>query len=587
MKTQLSPKGSIRGTTLLVALFLTTILAVTIAGYLKHAYQQHYLGMRSQAWNSSIAVSESGIEEALQQLNTNPTNLTMNGWVPSGLNNYTMKRQLTPKSSYIVTIDTTKPLDPQIMSVASVTPPSLASANSGPMMATIPWLFAAFNINIANDSSVNRAIRVKCSKDSLFLMAMVAKSNIVMNGNGVMTDSFNSTVATNSTNGKYPESEPWKRLSNGDVASNLGINSAIDGGNADIYGHVSVGAGGDVYVGPNGGVGEYSWVQSNPGQIQDGYFSDDANFSFWSYPWNPAPPNTPQPNTITTTTYDIVAGANITTNVYPAIVPLTGVTTNASWTTVSLASLVPSPTPYGTLTNYTTKKTVSSILPLDGTYVGTLSYNASSGNYTYDKITGVSYTYPTYTYTYATSTVTNMTVTSTNYDYVLYGSPAGMEPVVYTLDSIPVGKSVYVTGNAKLMVAGNVQIGGTDAGIYLASDAKLKMVVNGTTVALGGNGVVNPTGYAENFSLYCTDNVTKLSLSGNGEFIGVIYAPMANVQLNGGGYSDFDFIGAVVANYIQLNGHFSFHYDEALKGLIDEGRFKVNLWDEVPLAKLQ
>lgn len=589
MKTKLSPIGSTQGTTLLVALFLTTILAVTIAGYLRHAYQQHYLGMRSQVWNSSITVSESGVEEALQQLNTNPTNLTLNGWTKDG-KLYSMTRQLTPQARYTVTIDTTDFTDPQITSVASITSPILASANSSSMLATIPWFFAAYNVNanVTNNSAVNRAVRVKCSKDSLFLMAMVAKSNIVMNGNGVMTDSFNSTSPTNSTNGKYPKSEPWKRLANGDVASNLGINSAISSGNANIYGHASVGAGGSVYVGPNGGIGEIAWVAANPGSIQDGYFNDDANFSFWSYPWVAAPLNTPQPNTISTTTYDVVAGQNITTNVYPAIVPATGVKTNASWTTVSLASQVPSPTPYGTVTNHTTKKEVSSVLPADGTYVGTVSYNSNSGHYTYDKITGTTYTYPTYTFTYATSTVTNVTVTSTNYDYVLYGNTVvGGDPIVYTLSSIPTGKKIYVTGNAKLMVAGNVQFSGASDGIYLASDGKLKMVVNGSSVQLGGNGVINPTGYAQNFALYCTDNVKTLSLSGNGEFIGVIYAPKANVTLNGGGFSDFDFIGAVVGNYIQLNGHFKFHYDEALSGLIDEGRYKVIQWDEIPLAKLQ
>jgi hypothetical protein len=589
MKTTLSPKASSQGTTLLVALFLTTILAVTIGGYLKHAYQQHYLGMRSQVWNSSIAVSESGIEEAMQQLNTNPTNLATYGWEQNG-NQYTMKRPLGSKASYTVVIDTTDKLDPTITSLAHVTPPTLTSAGSGSgsALAIIPVLFgAALNGEVVTaESTIRRAIQVKCSKDSLFLMAMVAKSNIVMNGNGVMTDSFNSSMAAHSSNGLYPKDNPSKLLSNGDVASNLSIQTAIDSGNANIYGHVSVGAGGSVYVGPKGGVGEYSWVQNNQGMIQEGYFSDDMNFNFWSYPWTAAPLNTPLPNTISTTTYEMIGNTNeITSSVHPVVMPVSGVTTNAAYTTVNV---LPSPTPFGSVTNNTTKKNVSKDLPADGTYVGTVHYNPNSGNYTYDEITATTYTYPSFTYTYTLATaITNSTTTSVDYDYVLYGSSAGFEPVVYTLDSIPTGSKVYVTGNAKLMVAGNVKLSGDDDGIYMASDAKLKMVVNGDSVSLGGNGVVNPTGYAANFSLYCTDNVTSLSLSGNGEFTGIIYAPTANVALNGGGSEDFDFIGAVVANYIQLNGHFKFHYDEALKGLKDEGRYKVTTWDEISIAKFQ
>jgi hypothetical protein len=119
MKTRISPGTGEQGTTLLVALFLTTILAVTIAGYLRHAYQQHYLSMRSQVWNTSMATTEAGIEEALQHLNANPTNLSANGWVKSG-SLYTMTRDLTPKARYVVTIDAANLEKPEISSVRAL-----------------------------------------------------------------------------------------------------------------------------------------------------------------------------------------------------------------------------------------------------------------------------------------------------------------------------------------------------------------------------------------------------------------------------------------------------------------------------------
>jgi hypothetical protein len=581
MKTHLSTKASTQGTSLLVALFLTTILAVTIGGYLKHAYQQHYIGMRSQVWNSSIAISESGIEEALQQLNTNPTNLTANGWAKSGTT-YSITRPLTSKASYSVVIDAASMSKPTITSIANLTPPTWASASSGSLLAAI-----GLDLNAdSKESFVSRAIQVKCGKDSLFLMAMVAKSNIVMNGNGVLTDSFDSSSPDYSTDGKYPENEPWKLRSHGDVASNLSVDSAISSGNANIYGKASVGPGGSVYVGPNGGIGEISWVASNPGKIQDGYFSDDMNFTFWSYPWPGSSGATPQPGTITTTTYEVVGTATtITTNAYPAVVPASGVTTNATYTTVNVANKLPSPIPYGTTTNYTTVSQSHKNYPKTGDYIGTPYYVASEDLYYYEKITGTTFTYPTYSYSYAVGAITNMTTTSATYDLVLYGTPTGMDPAVYYLNEVPSGK-IYVSGNAVLKVGGDVKLSGADDGIYLSTDAKLKMIVNGSSVTMGGNGVINPTGYAQNFALYATDNVTSLTYSGNAEFIGVIYAPMANVSLNGGGNSNFDFIGAVVANFIKLNGHFKFHYDEALRGWQDEGRYKVTEWDEIPLTKL-
>ena len=580
MKTHLSTKTSTQGTTLLVALFLTTILAVTIGGYLKHAYQQHYIGMRSQVWNSSVAISESGIEEALQQLNTNPTNLTANGWNASG-SSYSITRPLSSTASYTVTIDAANMSDPSITSVAHLTPPTLGNSSSASLLAAI-----GLDLNAdSKESFVSRAVRVKCSKDSLFIMAMVAKSNIVMNGNGVLTDSFDSSSTNRSTNGKYPKDEPWKLRSNGDVASNLSVDSAIDSGNANIYGHVSVGPGGSVYVGPNGGVGEISWVASNPGKIQDGYFSDDMNFTFWSFPWPGSSGATPTAGIITNTTYEFVGSTQtITTNAYPAVVPASGVITNAEYHTVNNANKLPSPIPYGTTTNYTTELTSSKNYPHDGTYVGTPYWVASDKKYSYNKITGTTYKYPTYTFTYTIGVTTNTIVTTASYDYVLYGTPLDMDPQVYYLNEIPSGK-VYVSGNAVLKVGGDVKFAGSDNGIYLASDAKLKMIVNGSDVAIGGNGVLNPTGYAQNFSLYCTDNTKSLSFSGNAAFLGVIYAPMANVSLNGGGNDEYDFIGSVVANYIKLNGHFKFHYDEALRGLRDEGRYKVTQWDEIPLTK--
>jgi hypothetical protein len=63
--------------------------------------------------------------------------------------------------------------------------------------------------------------------------------------------------------------------------------------------------------------------------------------------------------------------------------------------------------------------------------------------------------------------------------------------------------------------------------------------------------------------LNCTERTKNVSIGGNGEFIGVLVATYADLTMSGGGKSKYDFIGSALVNSAKLNGHYSFHYDEA------------------------
>jgi hypothetical protein len=247
-------------------------------------------------------------------------------------------------------------------------------------------------------------------------------------------------------------------------------------------------------------------------------------------------------------------------------------------------TIKPSPVPYGTVTNVLTTSTLTSTYPAPGTYVGTPQKSGSK--WRYDKITGTNYTFPSFTFTYAVgSGTTNFTVTTETYDYILQGGAANMPPVDYYLSSMSVsgqGK-VLVKGNARLVVGGNVSLTG-QAKVQMATDAKLEMYVGGTSCSLGGNGVVNPTGYAQNFICWGTDKVTSMDISGNGEFTGILVAPNAALTLNGGGSSVTDFVGAIIASTIKMNGHYNFHYDEALRNYRGAGRYLITQWNEISMA---
>jgi uncharacterized protein (UPF0333 family) len=571
MKTNLSTKSSEQGNTLLVALMLCMILTISIAGYLKNASTQNFHSARSQAWNMSMTVTEAAVEEAMEHLNSNTGNLAQQGWSKDG-NTYKMERSLTPTASYSVKIDMSNPNQPLIRAQSADVAPVLA-LNSG---AT----FAAAGLDATTTAAtVGRAVLVKAGRNGMFLKAMVAKHTINLNGNGVLTDSFDSGDTNHSDNGFYPVGNPSKLLDNGDVASNDSVTNAVSIGNANIYGHVAVGPGGTVTVGPNGGVGTHDWQgQSGNTGIQDGYFSQDMNFTFSStqLPYSAGGGASVTKGPYNVTNADVSIATNtVTTSFYPSPAPAGGVQTNWSSTTVST---LPNPVPYGTITNTLTTQVKTSDYPAPGTYVGTITQQGNK--WVYNKITGYNYTYPVYTFTYAKYTSTT-TYTVTTYDYVLNGTTKDVDPAKFYISSLN-GGSVYVRGNATLVVGGNVSMSGKDS-LVMAPDAKLEMYVGGTSCALGGNGVVNPTGLAANFILYCTDSVTSMSFSGNGQFTGIIVAPNADLKLNGGGNNNNDFVGCVIANTITMNGHFSFHYDEALKNLKNSGRFIVKEWHEVPL----
>jgi hypothetical protein len=66
-----------------------------------------------------------------------------------------------------------------------------------------------------------------------------------------------------------------------------------------------------------------------------------------------------------------------------------------------------------------------------------------------------------------------------------------------------------------------------------------------------------------NFWYFGLPGVTNLILAGTYPTIGVLYAPQAQVTVNGGGGAP-GVVGTLVAGSIFLNGHYAFHFDESL-----------------------
>ena len=310
MKIRFSRKLRQMASALLVVMVLGGILCLFIMYYLSLIQQQNTLSVRSQAWNLAIAVTEAGIEEGLQAINSN-TNLVSSEWTYDDPY-YCRSNNMLDGNSYVVQIKGPATLVPEITSRSYINLPALAAAPSRSM-------FAAVGLPSGGSATVSRAVRVTCSRNptTLFTAAMVSKYTIDLKGNGVAADSFDSSDPAKSTNGKYDATKYTGNF--GDVAT---IDSLIVGvQNANIYGKLHTGPAGGYALGPQGGVGTHAWQAANGGGLQPGYFLQDANFTF---PDTTLPNTTgyltPQPGDVVTTTFPVTTNSVIATN-YPSPAP--------------------------------------------------------------------------------------------------------------------------------------------------------------------------------------------------------------------------------------------------------------------------
>jgi hypothetical protein len=147
-------------------------------------------------------------------------------------------------------------------------------------------------------------------------------------------------------------------------------------------------------------------------------------------------------------------------------------------------------------------------------------------------------------------------------------------------------KKVYVAGNATLLVTGDINMSGANAGITIATNASLNMYVAGTSAVVGGNGIMNKNGKAGAFSYWGLPSNKNISLKGNGEFAGTLYAPQAALTFEGSGATVYDFMGATVAGSVKMNGHFNFHYDESLGIWGPRRGYTIVSWSEADWSEM-
>ena len=280
MKIQIAKVSQKQGSVLLIALLTCAIMGVVLASYLIMTSAQNRSVMRSQTWNSAIALTEAGIEDGMQLINkyagafeklTNwSATAAADNWSQSG-NVFYVRRYLG--DSYY---------DVWVTNVASHLTPSIYARGYSKWhynVASSPSMFATIGPSEPRTTTLDRSVYVRTKVDPIFNVAMAANRTIDFNGRNVQTDSFDSADPNHSDNGAYPFSDLSKTKDNGDVVTNDVLTNSMNFGNAKIKGQVKTGPKGTVKIN-NGSVGDSAWVDGGNTGIQEGHSADDMNVVF-------------------------------------------------------------------------------------------------------------------------------------------------------------------------------------------------------------------------------------------------------------------------------------------------------------------
>ena len=326
MKIRLSRKLKQMASALLVVMVLGGILCLFVMYYLSLIQQQNTLSVRSQAWNIAIAVSEAGIEEGLQALNSQsltPSLSSADGWHLDATGTYYWRTNTNASLGgnwYTIAIRRNYPIAYQ----HEVTCPGLCDPAGAGGQHTRPC-FSRPTVSRQVPASSPGRCGCAATATPCFLPSLVAKHKIDLKGNGVLTDSFDSEDLWKSYYGQY-DADVYAG-DKGDIASNDGVVGTISVQNAKIYGKAHTGPEGTVDIVNQGWVGTHPEASARRTQASRTVSSPGRQLHLSPTPACPIPPacRWAAPKTIVTVTYDY---SKTTTNstVYPNPPPWSGVT---------------------------------------------------------------------------------------------------------------------------------------------------------------------------------------------------------------------------------------------------------------------
>ena len=154
--------------------------------------------------------------------------------------------------------------------------------------------------------------------------------------------------------------------------------------------------------------------------------------------------------------------------------------------------------------------------------------------------------------------------------FVPFDVPAGAVEITPIKSTTVLSGGTYVIrGNPAIDLKGNSSL--TCLGpviLYLDGDANI-----------GGNGIATAGNLPANLRIFGLQNCTQVNISGNGALYAAVYAPNADIDLNGAGSSGVVF-GSLAGKTVSFQGNGTIiHYDTALReiqGVVT--RYRVARW---------
>jgi len=320
MKICTSSQTGLQATTLLICVIGATLLGFALASYLALTQGEYRTVVRSQTWNRTMGVAEAGTEEGMALINkyagtstplTSWTNTAVSdGW--TALNNgiYYLNRHIGPDyyDVYITNLNNS----PAIKSIGTLAWNYLYA--SAPQS-----MFAAVGSSTPS-LATSRAVLIQTAPpQSYFLYGILAKKGISVSGGGT-----NDSISSLDTN--YL-ADPWSQIlehANGSIGTlENNVVAGSDASSSAIFGHVHTGPNSTITIrGDSGGIGDTTWLPSNPGKIEPGWTNDTLNIAIPDPPPASAalywPLPVPVNNTYlltgapgTTMYYQVAAGMNI------------------------------------------------------------------------------------------------------------------------------------------------------------------------------------------------------------------------------------------------------------------------------------
>ena len=205
-----------------------------------------------------------------------------------------------------------------------------------------------------------------------------------------------------------------------------------------------------------------------------------------------------------------------------------------------------------------------------GGTVGDATWSASnSGIETGYSSSDMNATYPDQSAPAGSSSWTSLSLTAYLYGLTLYDYMIANQNRIYSGDfRMGSHDNMVIVGNATLYITGNFTLQ-SGSYIYIAPGASLTIYVGGSTTKVNGQGIINGTGQAANFSYIGLPNNTTITYAGSADFIGTVNAPEADMTITGGA----SMVGAAILNtFTSKSSNAGFHYDE---GIIKQGPLKM------------